>query len=60
MDLTWKWIGGRLCRSGVSLSVSEAYEAIPKNPEIAAACKGILIPCDTWVAKKSGQTIRLA
>ena len=43
-QLKWEWDGGRLCRGKVSLTITEAYDAIPKNPDIAKACNGVLNP----------------
>lgn len=51
--MTWKWIGGRLCRGKISLSVTKAYEAIPGNPEIARACKGVLISYEYRYPRKN-------
>ncbi len=53
--MTWEWIGGRLCRGNVSLSVTEAYEAQPGNPEIARACKDVLMPYDCLTVKRDNK-----
>ena len=42
--LSWRWKGGRLCRDKVSLSISEAYAAIPLSPSIAIVCRNVLSP----------------
>ncbi len=42
--LSWRWKGGRLCRGDVSLSISEAYAAIPLSLSIANACNKVLTP----------------
>ena len=48
----WKWKGGRLCRGKVSLTVPQAFEAIPNNPDIKRACHGILVTPSNWASKQ--------
>ena len=44
MKEKWKWLGGRLCRGNESLSISEAYAALPRSQSIATACWNVLNP----------------
>lgn len=39
--MKYYWQGGRLYNEEESLSVTEAYALIPKNPNIARACKNL-------------------
>ena len=43
-NMKYYWQGGRLYSDEESLSITEAYAAIPKNESIAKACWNILIP----------------
>ena len=46
------WKGGRLTNGKISISATTAYNLIHRDPEIAKACKGVLIPWGTWEHKK--------
>ena len=43
-NMKYYWQGGRLYSDEESLSITEAYAAIPKNESIAKACRNVLIP----------------
>ena len=42
-EMFWYWRGGRLCGGKESLSITEAYAAIPKSPTVARAWRNVLI-----------------